>query len=158
MRRSAGKSVSSSARQGIKWQTMPPSKASEDTSGAGRMNIALDDLVKKSKPIAVAKTAAPEKKLPAWGNAPLGASPNAQTRLQDIQVILSSRWYSWADGPCLDFFWRYCSPTLLMCCRLTPDNRKPLSGKATYGHICNDIRNVVCSFLRCPNDTSGNNA
>ena len=40
------------------------------------MTIALDDLVKKSKPIAVAKqAAAPEKKLPVWGNAPWEPPP-----------------------------------------------------------------------------------
>lgn len=65
-----------------------PGDAGDATASNG-ITIALDDLMRKSKPIAVAKPSAPEKKLPAWGNPPLGASPTSQTRLQDIQVCSS---------------------------------------------------------------------
>lgn len=51
------------------------------------VSIALGDLVKITapQPIQPPKPASSEKKGPAWGGIPLGASPS---RLQDIQVLL----------------------------------------------------------------------
>ena len=64
-------------------------RSSDDSLGAavagGGITVALGDLVKKSKPIAVATAPPPERRGPAWGVS--GASPpSGQTRLQDIQV------------------------------------------------------------------------
>ena len=91
MAHDAGKTPASAAKPASKRQSKLAGSATEESSAVSNgMTIALDDLVKKSRPIAVAKPTGAEKKLPAWGNAPpLGASPNAQTRLQDIQVCHS---------------------------------------------------------------------
>jgi hypothetical protein len=93
----AGKNPNPS-RPAAAWQSggggSHPPRSSDDGESApsSAITIALGDLVKKSKPIAVSgapQACEPEKRGPAWGNPPAGASPTGQTRLQDIQVPVS---------------------------------------------------------------------
>lgn len=77
--------IQSGPQVGLDSSKPAPSDSGKPALG---MSIALGDLVKKSTPRPIAASSSVERKGPAWGGAPLGASPS---RLQDIQVAPPTR-------------------------------------------------------------------